>query len=49
MDEQPKRDQPPPKRKVEIDLRDLFANKDPKAGSVLPKPPSAPSDPARPN
>jgi hypothetical protein len=45
MDEKPKKDKPPQKRKVEIDLRDLFANKDPKAGNATPAPPPPPKPP----
>lgn len=44
MDDKPKEEKPAPKRKVEIDLRDLFANKDVKggAGNHKPEPPADP-------
>ena len=44
MDEKPQQNpEPPRKRKVEIDLRDLFAeHKDPKGGSSAPKSESTP-------
>ncbi len=49
MDEKPKEEQPSRKRRiVEIDLRDLFAIKDPKAGAASPKP-EPPPDPKSPN
>jgi hypothetical protein len=48
MDEKPKEEQPPRKRTVEIDLRDLFAIKDPKGGGNSPKP-EPPPEPKSPN
>ena len=44
MEDKPKEEKPPRKRKVEIDLRDLFANKEVKGGNGLqkPEPPAKP-------
>jgi hypothetical protein len=44
MDDKPKEEKKPAKRKVEIDLRDLFAEKDVKggAGNHKPEPPAKP-------
>jgi hypothetical protein len=44
MDDKPQEEKPPRKRKVEIDLRDLFADKDVKggAGPQKPEPPAKP-------
>ncbi len=44
MDDKPKEEKPPRKRTVEIDLRDLFADKDVKGGASpqKPKPPAKP-------
>jgi hypothetical protein len=44
MDDKPKEEKAPRKRKVEIDLRDLFGDKDVKggAGPQKPEPPAKP-------
>ena len=44
MDDKAKEEKPPRKRKVEIDLRDLFGDKDVKGGGA----PQKPEPPAKP-
>jgi hypothetical protein len=46
MDDKPKEEKAPRKRKVEIDLRDLFGDKDVKggAGPQKPEPPAKPEN-----